>query len=146
MDNMDKLVEMVTAEIIRRMSQQASDKILVLGKDSNCPIAGCLQSKFDAAVEPNLDNVDEYGFVVLPVGYLNKLLSRTTSSEIKESTHADTSGAVLDLTHKKLIHEREIMEKCSAKISTIQISKKAIVTQLAADLIKKHKITIVRVD
>lgn len=150
MENMDKLVEAITAEIMRRIRQEEQTKrFLVLGNDPACEIAECLQREFSAEVKPDLDTVQDYDFVVLPVADFNKLVSGRICGADANSLGESPSGAdgeTLDFTGRKLLHERELAEKCSARVRSIRIAKKTIVTQLAADYIKKNKIAVVRVD
>lgn len=142
MDNLDKLVDAVTKEIMRRIEQAEKKKILVLGKDEDRDIADCLQERFTADIKPSLKELQDYDFVVMPAAYVLKMMKWDNLEAPAGECHLD----VLDMTGKKLIHERELREKCGSSITTLRIDKKAIITQLAADFIKQRKIYIVRVE
>lgn len=157
MDNMDQLVDKITAEILRRMKEkiqeaqaeeQATKRFLVLGKDPHCEIAALLGQTYQADVKPNLHDAQDYDFVVMPVSFLSRLGTKSTAKPEACSVVPEVAAQdhVLDLTEKKLLHERELMERCSARTGSIRIGKRAIVTHLAMDYLKKQGITVVRVD
>ena len=162
MNNIDKLVEMVTAEIMKRMEEEAKQEetksFLVLGKDPDCKIADCLRKDFSVDVKPDLKDMQNYEYVVLPVSYINKIHAAQhtvsehavceTQDECESRECVKPEEDLLDLTDMKLIHERILTGKCSgsAMKAGIRIRKNAIVTQLATDYIKRHKLTLVRVD
>lgn len=149
MENLDMLVEAVTKEIMRRIEHEKKKKILVLGKEKNCNIACCLQEQFDVDVKPTLKEQSDYDFVVVPTDYFLKMAKK--DEIIQEDCSIapevlDSNKGVLDLTGKKLIHERELINKCDSSIAFLEIDKKTIVTQLALDFIKKKRLTVIRKD
>ena len=161
MENIDRLVEMVTAEILKRIKcEEKTKSVLIVGENPDCDLAGCLQEKFTTTVKPDLNDVRDYDYVVLPVKCLNELMSGASGvsgdsggsgGECKTvavtcEPACEPCGETLDFTCKKLIHEKALYEIYTAKVDAVRIAKKAIVTQLAADFIKKHNIAIIRVD
>lgn len=144
----DEIVEIVTRQLMDKLTSNEK-KILVLGKDENCKINKTLSNNFNSKVMPNLDDVNNFDFVVLPVWYLNKLRgdqnpnpksSITSEEQVEEKV---SEGETIDLTGKKLIHERELKDKYKDNVTKIIISKKAITTQLAKDFIRQKKLEII---
>jgi hypothetical protein len=149
MDNVEKMVEMVTAEIMRRTGKQERGKrFLVLGSDPKCEIAECLRKDFPVEVKQDIGDAHNYDFVVLPAAYFddpNVKVQTLPKAEACENTEKDT-GKILDLSEMKLISERGLADKYSPHIDTIRISKKSIITSLAADFIRANDIYVERVE
>lgn len=140
----DNLVEIVTKKIMQKLNQD-NKKFLVLGRDEDCPINSCLNKDFISKVDSSLQNMEDYDYVVLPVGYLQKLIGKGEKNINNFSKEEETvNGEILDFTDKKLIHEREIKDKYKSKIIGIRVGKKTIITQLALDFIKQKKIQVIR--
>lgn len=147
-DQVDRLVDAVTGEIMKRLGEAGSkeakpaDKksFLVLGKDPACPVAACLNRDFRAETGPNLDRVHDYDFVVMPVYYLDRLTGQKQTDGA-----APVGNGVLDFTGRRLIHERELREKLSSAAKILRVDAHAMITSLAQDYIKKRGLTVERV-
>lgn len=145
-DKYNQLVEKITTEVMRRLAaKEPSPRILVLGKQPDCRIAKCLQKEMTAEIRPNLEAMQAYDFVVLPVGYLQKQLQKKTEQPTSAPAKASCSSKqIVDWTAKKLIHERELTDQKITTHACLHIGKQTIVTQLAAEYLQKHKIEVVK--
>lgn len=142
MDNLDmeRLVDAVTKEIMKRLNT-GTKRVLVLGGGKDCEIASLLSGAFSVDCKDSLDNAAAYDYVVLPSSVLGG-----DGGKAAATRHEPPAGEALDLTGKRLIHERELREKCTGGASCVRVDKKAIITSLAADYIKSRKLTVLRVD
>lgn len=139
--NMERLVNAVTEEIMRRLNTGAKS-VLILEGDKDCEIATLLNGAFAVDCKTSLENADAYDYVVLPASVFGGFDRAKAPVACAEAA----AGGVLDFTGKRLLHERELREKCTNGVSCVKVDKKAIITSLAADYIKSRKLTVLRVD
>lgn len=144
--DLEKLVERVTKEIMKML--QASDgkqTVLLVGETENKDMAAALGDQYQVECCTSLANAAAYDYVMLPTSYLyGPHCAALEAVPAPSLVTASAVGGQLDLTGKKLIHERELREKCTSGICTIKVDEKAIITSLAADLIKSRQLTVVR--
>ena len=79
---------------------------------------------------------------------IDKLVEKITAEvkrQLKNTEVPKSDDVTLCLAKNKLIHEKELVEKCHGNVSRIRVSKKAIITHLAAEYLSKRNIAIERV-
>lgn len=153
---MERLVDAVTARILSRLRQPpeppaasaAKQRLLVLGKDSACPIRDCLNREFEAELRPDLDDANRFDFVVLPSSYLARL--RGGAPAARETERRDNAmecrDNIVDCRSQRLLHERELREKYHTAAKTVRVGKHTMITPLAADFLKSRGLAVVRED
>lgn len=144
---LNRLIEAVTKRIMQQLGAESAPRkrILVLGKDPACPIATCLNRDFIAETGLDLSHAGEYDFVVLPSNFLERMREcgpGTSGNNV--AAGSKTGGATLDFTGHRLLHERELRDKCTAAIDTLRVGKRTMITSLAADYIRKRGLTVLR--
>lgn len=142
---LDSIVNAATKQIMQRLGEGekgGEKRILVLGKDADCPIRACLSRDFEAETGPDLARAEEFDFVVLPTWYLDRLRGGTPPQAA--SGAVALSGDTLDFSGQALLHERELRDKCMAAVKAVRVGKKTIITALAADYIRKRGLEVRR--
>ncbi|MDR1580982.1 MAG: hypothetical protein LBS35_11545 [Synergistaceae bacterium] len=149
--DVEKIVDIVTREILRRLDDNGPENSKVLVTEG-CPddlVSGdysCVRG----------DDADSCKYVILTAGAYMALKGRTEPNDpdapapsrcdggLPDSPDDCCSGAVTDLRGKRLLHERDLREKNVARGSVVKVSKKTIVTALANDYAKGIGARIVR--
>ena len=141
--DLEKLVDSVTKEIMRRLrEQEAQKRVLVLEPD--CPLTPLLEQEYAVDYAQDLRGAQEYDYVLVPRAQIAALCGAAASSAAAAEKPACSGDGALDFTGKKLIHERELAEACKYGIKSLRVCKKAIITSLAADLIRDRGLTVIR--
>ena len=133
--DVDRLIDMVTKEIIRRLDESEKDGVLVT--------AGCPED----AVSENYDAVrgSDPGcckYVLLTAGAYKSLLGGGECRAEGEPPCCCEGSA--DLRGKRLLHERDLRDHNVQRDTVVRVSKKTIVTALAHDYAKGLGVKIVR--
>lgn len=136
---MEKLIAAVTAKIMEALDSSGEKKILVVGGDTQ--IAETLSQNFIVDCKDSAVSAADYDYVLMPACALGAL-PKSPAQSCNMAVGSDT----LDFCGKKLIHERELLENCSSSTVNLKIDKRAIITALAADLIKRRKINVIRAE
>lgn len=90
------------------------------------------------------NKIKQYG--IRPIGQLMDILvDKEETQYIKWQEDEIFQGEEIDFTHKKLLLEIDLMKAHIPALVTILVSKKSIVTPLADDFIRTHKLKIKRV-
>lgn len=144
--DIDILVESVTNEIMRRLTQIERQRVLVIDGDEKCDIAGTLGAKYETVIKPVLQDVDAYDYIVLPTANLRQIIEGDKVNRLGALSHTENAaiGAdrTLDLRNKRLVHERELRARCTPNVTRLVLGKGTIITQLALDFIKEGNLTI----
>lgn len=89
------------------------------------------------------NKIKQYG--IRPIGHMTDILTveeKPSPHKEKEELNPDEE---IDFTHKKLLLETDLMKASIPIYGTVIVSKKSIVTPLAEDFIRTHKLKIKRV-
>lgn len=79
---------------------------------------------------------------------IDRLVDKITAEVMRQLYSAEApecDDTTLCFAKSKLIHEKELVEKCRGNVSRIRVSKKAIITHLAVEYLSKRNIAIERV-
>jgi hypothetical protein len=148
--DVEKIVDIVTGEILRRLGDGGREDSKVLVTEG-CP---------DDLISGNYSRVraDDDGsckYVILTADAYRALAGRAGPDSpasppplCRESDSPEDccSGKVTDLRGKRLLHERDLRENSVTRGSVVKISKKTIVTALASDYAKGIGARIARED
>ncbi|MDR1061373.1 MAG: hypothetical protein LBL83_09250 [Clostridiales bacterium] len=162
--DIDRLVEQVTEELMRRLGRDAGKGVLLLG---GCP-DGIVSEPYSAVREAGPGG-GAYAYVLLTAEAYRALKagggadSGCAASGAGGSANATAVGnaasaagrccgdggggeipGAVDLTGKRLLHERDLREHNVRSGSVVRVSRRAIVTALASDYAKGHGVKIVR--
>ena len=146
--DLEKLVDAVTKEIMRRLREQDTrPSVLILEPD--CPVSPLFQPEYEVTCAPDAGNRQAYDYVLVPRArydvFCTNCVASASASPPPEGPKAEPCpGSVLDWSEKKLIHERELAEACTHNIKSLRIGHRAIVTSLAADLIRDRGLTLLK--
>lgn len=144
--DIDKLVEAVTKEIMKRLdSAKCCSKVLLVGEVCD----SVLGPDTEATKTESCDSAAGFDYVVMSAEKYDELLSCKGSgpsgpqSECQAS--CSCSGSQIDLSKLHLIHERHLREKNAKAGDEVLVCKKAIVTALANDYAKSKGAKITRI-
>ena len=134
--DVDRLIDIVTEEIIRRLGESEKNCVLVT---EGCP---------EDAVSENYNAVrgnDPGGckYVLLTEAAFRSLVGGTAAPACCEEPAACCACSV-DLRGKRLLHERDLRDHNVQRDTVVIVSKKTIVTALAHDYAKGQGAKIVR--
>ena len=135
--DVDRLIDIVTKEIVRRLGESESPKDCVLVTDG-CP-EDAVSENYEA-VRGNEPCCCKY---VLLTEAAYKAL---TGGGAKTCCCGESPacGGSVDLRGKRLLHERDLRDHNVGRDTVVRVSKKAIVTALAHDYAKSLGARIVR--
>ena len=129
--DVDRLIDMVTKEIVRRLGESAErDCVLVT---DGCP---------EDAVSENYDAVrgndpGSFKYVLLTEAVYKALVGGCAAAPVCcEDTSACCRDGSIDLRGKRLLHERDLRDHNVQRDTVVMVSKKTIVTALAHDYAK----------
>lgn len=133
----DKLVEHITAEVLRRLERPSQKPRLFLLSDMTASdLTSYLKGYFSVHTAEDLPTLQEHDFVLLPATQLQQFLGDKPSvPDIADS---------LDLTVHRLIHARLLQECSSPATREILISPRAIITPQAHDWLREKGIALLR--
>ena len=138
--DVDRLVETVTKEIIRRMEESERDCVLVT---DGCP-EDAVSNKY-YIVRGNDPGFCKY-VLLTEAAYRSLAGSVTaegTAAKCCEEPTTCCDGSV-DLRGKRLLHERDLRDHNVQRDTVVRVSKKTIVTALAHDYAKSLGAKVVR--
>lgn len=137
-----------------RLAQQ----VLLMGKTLLVPQEEVELYRYHATASPayydmlkgKLDFLQDCGMVLCPFSQLEeRLLGEKPAAEPPQETPAPVPSHCADETPahigKRVITERDMVDAIDGHVSTVTIGKKAILTDLAADYAKSHRVAIQRI-
>ena len=145
--DLDQLVEAITKEIIRRMADARPKSILTL---EGCP-SGIVSGDYEVKNDPN----SEYGYVLMtadayhalvcckPAAACDMAASCPQECDCCSDDETAVKGAVIDLSCKRLLHERDLRDNNAQRGDVIKVSKRTIITALAHDYAKSIGVKII---
>lgn len=137
--DLDILVDEVTREIMRRLNAQDSGGVLLL---DGCP-GGLLAA---GVAQKSGTDLCGCGYVLMTAEQYCALTGGAgapcVAAPAVEKPCCD--GVVVDLTAKRLLHERDLRDHNAQSGTVVKISKKTIITALAHDYAKSVGIKIVK--
>ena len=145
--DLDQLVETITKEILKRLNIGKPKPVLILD--------GCPSDIISGNNEITTDQNGGYGYVLM-TSEAYQALTRCkpdvaceppSQDEPKECTvcqegKTEAAGTVIDLSAKRLLHERDIRDNNARRGDQIKVSKRTIITALAHDYAKSIGIKI----
>ena len=128
--DVDRLVEIVTKEILRRIGESENAGVLVT---EGCP-EDAVSEKY-SAVKGGDPNCCEY--VLITAKMYNFLVGGSMAQSGKEPESACCCcGGSVDLRGKRLLHERDLRDHNVQRDTVVLVSKNTIITALAHDYAK----------
>ncbi|MDR2648231.1 MAG: hypothetical protein LBB94_00715 [Clostridiales bacterium] len=143
----DALIDLIAKEVIRRLQEKNEpQKILIVSNREN--------HDFDAlnyAVETHAEvvNPGKYAYIIISGADFQAIHSPETRARDNPPPEAEPrepdsdSGDVFDLTHSRVIQEREI-QRIKSGYSAIRVNAKAIITPLARDSIRSRGLKLLK--
>ena len=143
--NLDHLVETITKEILKRIN---------IGPKTVLKLDGCPSDIVSGNYEVTNDQGSGYGYVIMTAEAYNTLICGKPSAaceapvqmpsqsacEICQDDESAVNSTVIDLSNKRLIHERDMRESNARCGDVIKVSKRSIITALARDYAKSTNI------
>ena len=146
--DLDQLVELITKEILKRIGGVKQKSVLAL---EGCP-SGIISEEY----EVKNDKDGGYGYVLMTAEAYQALCRKDTvvceapvqtapSAEVCESPKDEEApkGTFIDLSHKRLLHERDLRDNNARRGDSIKVSRRTIITALAHDYAKSIGIKII---
>ena len=135
--DVDRLIDLVTKEIMRRLSESGKDCVLVT---DGCP-QDVVSESYCAVGE---DNPGECKYVLLTEAAYRALIGGAPAAECRREPEPCLFEDAVDLRGKRLLHERDLRDCNAHRGTVVRVSKKTIVTALANDYAKGLGAKIVR--
>jgi len=146
--DLDKLVETITKEILRRISGARPKSVLALDE---CP-DGIVSGEY----EVKRDQSGGYGYVLMTAEAYQALICGKPEAACGApvitppadcgacaETCAEEKREVIDLSGKRLLHERDLRDNNAQRGDVIKVSKRTIITALAHDYAKSIGVKII---
>ena len=145
--DLDQLVEAITKEILKRINAGKPKSVLAL--------EGCPSDIVSGDYEVTNDPCGEYGYVLMTAETYRALTcgkpavcvppAQDDPKECAECAEDKTcaAGAVIDLSAKRLLHERDLRDNNARRGDVIKVSKRTIITALAHDYAKSIGVKII---
>jgi hypothetical protein len=149
--DMDQLVEAVTKELLLRLNQAPARTVLTLD--------GCTEDLLADGCRPvcKADCGDAFDYVLM-TAETYRALSAQGAPVVAHAAAPPAEGGrdcgfdcaagdhTVDLTDKRLLHERDLRDHNVQNGSVVRVSKRAIITALANDYAKGHGVKIVKAE
>lgn len=148
--DLDQLAEIITNEIIKRRSGAAAQPKSVL------VLEGCPADAVAAGYEVKNDACGGYGYVLMTAAAYQDLMCAKPGGGCDANGHTaaaaagaggccpECGGATLDMSGKRLLHERDIRDGNAKRGDFIKVTKRTIITALAGDYAKSIGVKIIR--
>ena len=140
--DLDQLVEMITKEILKRMGACKPKTVLTL---EGCP-SDIVSGDYETANDQN----GCYGYVLMTAEAYHALAcGKPAASCVPPAQDAActececAAGADIDLSAKRLLHERDLRDNNARRGDVIRVSKRTIITALAHDYAKSIGVKII---
>ena len=144
--DIDKMVEAVTAEIMRRMNQNCHPKVAVFG---SIP-PDLIGEEYELKAANSCADTEGCDFILMTAESFRAVhggggtASVVPAQAVASATVAANGAKTLDLAGKHLIHERDLREAGVQCGDVVKVAKKAIVTALAFDYAKSTGVKIIK--
>ena len=141
--DLDMLVEIITKEILKRIGDERPKSVLSLD--------GCPSDIVSCDYEVKNDQSGDYGYVLMTAEAYQALVCgkppQVCDEDPKECEACPgedaANGQEIDLSGKRLLHERDLRDNNAKRGDVIKISKRTIVTALAHDYAKSIGVKII---
>jgi len=141
--DLDMLVETITKEILKRIGDERPKSVLSLD--------GCPSDIVSCDYEVKNDQSGDYGYVLMTAEAYQALVCgkppQVCDEDPKECEACPgedaANGQEIDLSGKRLLHERDLRDNNAKRGDVIKISKRTIVTALAHDYAKSIGVKII---
>lgn len=135
--DLDKMVDAVTQEIMRRLNGQGAARVVVFGDVPD----GLLAGGYDVTKGREYADVAGCDYIVMTAASFAQFhggAAAPTAPAAEECCCCE--GAMIDLTGKRLIHERDLRDHNAKNGDVVKVAGNAIITALAHDYAKGHGI------
>ena len=140
--DLEKIVDAVTKVIMERLSGKAAAKVVAFGEIPEGLLCADCEIK-QATASGDIEGAD---YIILTKESFRAIHGgKPEPDSLAEPAKAYCGGKrVIDLSEKRLIHERDLRDHNAQNGDAVKVSKKAIITALAHDYAKSSGVKINR--